>query len=146
LTILYADTSALAKLYVEESGSERMRERVATVDVVSSSILAWPEGMAMLSRRRRDGLLTAAEHERLRGQFRDDFEQLLVVGLDRRVLELVDRLVVDHPLRSADAVHLGSALFLAESGLDTEFACSDRTLLAAARAERLRSADPTARA
>jgi hypothetical protein len=68
----------------------------------------------------------------------------LIVDLDARVLELVDALVGRHPLRSADAVHLSSALVLSEAGLAVSFACSDKTLLTAARAERLSAFDPAA--
>ena len=144
MTALYADTSALAKLYVHEDGSARMLERARSAEVVSSSVLAWPETLAMLSRRRRDGLLSKREHALLRDRFHDDFGDLLVVALDGRVLEVVERLVTAHPLRSADAVHLASALMLVEAGLAVEFACADRALLAAARAERLLAFDPAA--
>jgi predicted nucleic acid-binding protein len=142
LSVLYADTSALAKVYVEEAGTRRMRERAVVSEAVASSVLAWPEALAMLARRRREGLLTAAEHDALRARFHADWLAIVAVDLDGRVLELVDQLVRDHPLRSADAVHLASALFLQESGLVVEFACCDHTLIAAARRERLPVFDP----
>lgn len=144
MTVVYVDTSALAKLYVEEAGTARMRERAAAAEVVASSVLAWAEGLAMLARRRREGLLDEAEARMLRDRFRSDFSELVTVDLDGRVLELCERLVLDHPLRGADAVHLASALVLAEAGLAVEFACSDRALMAAARAERLAAFDPAA--
>ena len=139
---LYIDTSALAKLYIEEAGSATMRARAASAEFVASSVLAWAEALATLARRRREGALSGEEHEMLRGRFTSDFGDLVAIDMDGRVLELVDRLVADHPLRGADAVHLASALFLDESGLAVEFACSDRVLLAAARAERLVAFDP----
>lgn len=144
MKVLYADTSALAKLYVAEAGTESMRLRAVGAEVVASSVLAWPETLAMLARRRREGLLSAAEHELIRDRFVGDFGDLTVVDLGGRVLELAERVLADHPLRSADAVHLASALLLTEAGLAVDFACSDRALLAAARAERLAAFDPAA--
>lgn len=142
MSILYADTSALVKLYVDEQGSAPMLELVHGASEVASSVLCWPETLATFARRQREGLLSTDERQRLADRFVDDHAALVSVALDGRVLELVQRLVVDHPLRSADAIHLASALFLAEQGLDLRFACSDRPLLAAARAERLDVVDP----
>ncbi len=144
MTALYADTSALVKLYVDELGSDAMLALVRDADTVASSVLVWPELLATLARRRREGLLDDAEHTALRAAFVRDHDALVTVRLDARVLEIVARLVTNHPLRSADAIHLASALFLAEEGLPVRFVCADRTLLGAARAERLAAVDPTA--
>ena len=140
---LYVDTSALAKLYIEEPGTAFMREHARAASLVASSVLVWPEALAMLSRRRREGLLTVEEYTSLHASFVADFSDLVVVDLDGRVLEIVDRLVAEHPLGGSDASHLASALFLQESGLAVTFACADCTLLSAARAERLQAFDPT---
>ena len=43
---LYLDTSSLVKLYVEEIGSDDVRELVAESAVVSTSIVAYPETRA----------------------------------------------------------------------------------------------------
>ena len=142
MSVLYVDTSALVKLYVEEEGAAAMRRRAVGAAFVATSALAWPEGLAMLARRRREGLLSLDEHAELRRRFHADWAAMSVVDLDGRVLEIVDRLVVAHPLRGADAVHLASALTLNEAGLLVEFACSDRGLSAAARGERLVVFDP----
>ena len=144
MSVLFLDTSALAKIYVYEEGSDPIRRRSGAAEVVASSLLAWPECLAMLARRKREGLLSEGERAALHAQFTEDFADLLVVDLDARVLEIVERLVSNHPLRGADAVHLASALLLVEAGLSVEFACCDRALLAAARAERLPAFDPGA--
>ena len=55
---LYLDTSSLVKLYVEEIGSDDVRELVAEAVVVSTSIVAYPETRAALARLRRRGDLS----------------------------------------------------------------------------------------
>lgn len=142
MSVLYVDTSALAKLYLIEAGSERMIERTRAAAAVASSTLAWPECLASFARRRREGTISADEHRALREQFVSDWSNVATIDLDGRVLEIADRLLLAHALRGADAAHLASALFLSEQGLPVEFACSDRTLLAAARSERLTAFDP----
>ncbi len=53
------DTSSLVKLYVEEVGSDEVRELVSQAAVVATSIVAYPETHAALTRLRRSGDLTA---------------------------------------------------------------------------------------
>lgn len=142
MSLLYVDTSALVKAYVTEAGTARMLARLRAAEGVASSVLVWPETLATLARRVREGLLSPSEHDALRRQFHVDHASLITVALDGRVLELVDALLLRHPLRSADAAHLASALVLVEAGIAVEFACSDRALLAAALVERLPVFDP----
>lgn len=144
MNVVYVDTSAFVKLYIQEAGTDRIRTRLGMADTVASSTLIWPETLATLARRRRESLLDTDEHERVRRQFQIDYSALVTVDLDGRVLELVDDVLCRHPLRSADAVHLASALLLAESGLSVEFVASDRPLLTAARSSRLSVFDPSA--
>jgi len=58
--ILFLDTSALAKLYIAEPGSEAMRRRISN-ELIAVSQLAYAEAHATFARRRREDLLTADE-------------------------------------------------------------------------------------
>jgi predicted nucleic acid-binding protein len=140
--ILFVDSSALVKLYVEEQGSERMRQAVAHGNPVAASDLAFAEIHAALARRRREGSLLAPEFDRLHLQLAGDWPKLTQVSIGAEILSLVPDLCARHPLRGADALHLASALHLQVGGLETTFACSDRTLLAAAASEGLATFDP----
>jgi uncharacterized protein len=139
--ILFADTSALVKLYIAEPGSERMRE-AAQGHPVAASRLAFAEIHATFARRRREGLLLASELEQLRLRFGDDWEEILQVPIGVELLHLVPGLCERNPLRGADALQLASALLLHQEGLEITFACSDRNLLDAARSEGLAIFDP----
>jgi predicted nucleic acid-binding protein len=141
--ILFLDTSALVKLYIAEPGSERMREAAGRGEPVVVSVLAFAEIHATFARRRREELMTDTELERLRLDFANDWEELKQVPIGAAVLKLVPGLCGHHPLRGADAVHLGSALLLHQEGLEVTFACSDRRLLEAAAAEGLLPFNPT---
>ncbi len=140
--ILFVDSSALVKLYVEEQGSERMRQTVAHGNTVAASDLAFAEIHAALARRRREGSLLAPEFDRLRLQLAGDWPKLTQVSIGPEILSLVPELCVRHPLRGADSLHLASALHLQVGGLEITFACSDRTLFAAAASEGLAVFDP----
>lgn len=139
--ILFADTSALIKLYIEEDGSARMAERSADA-TVAASVLAYAEVHSTFARRRRESLLTDAEHADLVAGFEDDWQGLIVVALRPAIAGLTPRLVRNHPLRGADAVHLASALTLRDAGIDVTFAGSDLRLVDAAETEGLEAFNP----
>jgi uncharacterized protein len=140
--ILFIDTSALVKLYIAEPGSESMREAAARMDPVAVSTLTFAEVHAAFARRRREGLLSAAELKQLRLRFADDWEELTQVPIGEAVLALIPDLCESYPLRGADALQLASALLFHHAGLATTFACSDQGLLKAAAAEGLATLDP----
>lgn len=52
--ILYCDTSALVKLYIEEAGSDEVREQSPSHTVIATSRIAWAEFHAALARRGRE--------------------------------------------------------------------------------------------
>lgn len=142
--ILFVDSSVLIKLYIAEPGSERMRWAATQGDTVAASRLAFAEIHAAFARRRREGLLLASEFEQLQHRFSEDWEELTQLPIGAEILTLIPGLCDRHPLRGADAVHLASALFLRQEGLEVTFACSDRQLLEAAAAEGLATLNPAA--
>lgn len=139
--ILFADTSALVKLYIDEKGSEAMARRVRE-GRVASSILAYAEIYATFARRRREELLSDDEHRASCDRFEKDWQAVIVVPMRPAVAGRVPDLVGRHPLRGADAIHLASALSLAEAGLEITFAASDARLLTATKGEGLEVFDP----
>ncbi len=52
--MLYCDTSALLKLYVEEPDSGTLKSRVAEADAIAVCRIAWAEAQAALARRARE--------------------------------------------------------------------------------------------
>ncbi len=139
--ILFADTSALIKLYIEETGSAAMAER-ARRRRIALSVLAYAEVYATFARRLREGLLTEEEHDGLANRFERDWQSVIAVPVRPALVGRVPQLVREHPLRGADAVHLASALTLREAGLDLTFAVADGRLVEAAATEDLEVFNP----
>ena len=139
--ILFTDTSALVKLYVEEAGSAEMASRAAGARM-ALSVLAYAEVHATFARRRREELFTPEELAATVERFEREWQAVLRVAVSTEVLAFVPGLCQRHPLRGADAVHLASALQLGKEGLETAFATSDARLAKAARAEGLEVFDP----
>lgn len=139
--ILFADTSALIKLYIEEDGSEAMAER-ARRSRIALSVLAYAEVYSTFARRLREALLTEEEHDDLADRFERDWQSVIAVAVRPPLIGRVPRLVREHPLRGADAVHLASALALREAGVDVTFAVADGRLVDAAGLEGLEVFNP----
>lgn len=108
--ILYLDTSALVKLYVEEDGSEEVSAAVRKASRVATSTVAYPEARATFARLERDEGITSEEHRAAVVDLDADWERLGVLDLTRNLSRFCGRLAQKHGLRGFDAVHLGSAV------------------------------------
>jgi uncharacterized protein len=139
--ILFSDTSALIKLYIEEAGSAAMAARARHARM-ALSVLAYAEVHSTFARRLREALLSEGEHAGLVERFEHDWEGVIVVPLRPALLGRIPLLVRDHPLKGADAVHLASALALHEAGLGLTFAGADGRLMDAAMKEGLEIFNP----
>ena len=141
--MIYLDTSALVKRYVREKGSDRIAETLLSADMVSTSKLAFPELLSSLARKRRSHDLSEKSFRIAVNRFEQDWRNFLVVDFHDDLLPIISRLISKHALRSADAVHLSSALWLTQSSrVPLVFCASDAQLIAAANAESLETFDP----
>jgi uncharacterized protein len=132
--ILYLDTSALAKLYLEEEFSDQVRAWTDEAEVLATSRVALAELAAAVARRHREGDLSDTDAERVRTAMLDDWEQLIVVEVnEHRAAELAFR----QSLRGFDAIHLAAALEIREAldDVPTRFSCFDARLNRAAAGE-----------
>lgn len=136
--ILYLDTSALVKLYVQETGSFQVREAVGQADLVATCRVAYVEACAAAARKRRLGELTGTEHRRFLRHLEADWERLFLMEVSDTLTRRAARLVERHPLRGYDALHLASALLLKDRvRVPVRFLCFDARLHEAAVAEGL---------
>ena len=140
----YFDTSALVKQYFREPGSAVVRALLKRGEQVFTSILTYAEAHAAFARRNREGVLSSQITRRVAQRFDKDWETYDVVLLGQEVLSLARKILYRHSLRSADAIHLASALLLARgtSQPTWEFVCADQRLREAASTEGFQPFDP----
>lgn len=142
--MLYLDSSALIKNYINETGSGAMSARIAAESAASSipfsSVLTYAEIHATLAKKARKKLLTARELRHAQTGFESDWAfGINVIPLDAGVLASIRDSVSRFPLSGADAVQLASALWLRNttqtgkaSVANLTFASSDLRLIDAA--------------
>ncbi len=137
----YFDSSALVKRFLLEKGSPVVR-RLCREGRIATATVAYAEIHSVLARKRRERHLAESDYRRASLQFDKDWNGYVLVQLVPDVLSLARDLVRRQPLRGFDAIHLASALTLkAAIGEDLAFVAADQTLLEAAQAEGLRTAD-----
>ncbi len=138
--ILYLDTSALVKMYVEEVGSADVRNKSGQAEGIATSRIAYAEARAALARKYREGGLSGSDYRLVVEELDQDWANYFAVEVSDSLVKSAGRLAEKYALRGADAIHLASAVILAkEVGRSLMFACFDGQLSSAARKERLRS-------
>jgi predicted nucleic acid-binding protein len=111
---------------VAEPGSELVRAAMAEAESWFICRIGFVETIRAI------GLAAGARATRAP---REEWPAFGTVEVDQALVEHAAALALDHDLRSLDSIHLASALVL---GLkDLRFACWDRRLRSAARAEEL---------
>ncbi|MFI5179750.1 MAG: type II toxin-antitoxin system VapC family toxin [Vicinamibacterales bacterium] len=133
---LYLDTSSLVKLYVEEAGSDEVRQDLAAADVVVTSAVAFPEARATFARLRRDGAIPPATLRAMKRDLDADWPRYLVVEPTTALCRAAGELAERYRLRGFDSIHLASFLQVAKRARpsDTHFSSFDRRLNRAASA------------
>lgn len=136
--ILYCDTSALIKRYIEEEGTAVVDRLWSASLGIATSLVAFAETLAALSRKLREGILTETEYARALKVIKADFDSFILVSITPELNAAIARLVRRYPLRGFDAIHLSAALAIRDSGdIPVQFACFDHLLNEAAMKEGL---------
>lgn len=134
----YVDTSALIKRFVAEKGSGVVQTIIRRNGPIATAKIAYVEVFAGLTRKRREGHLSASQYAYVCRQFERDWQAYIRIDLLDPILLLARDLIRRHPLRGFDAVHLASAVTLKhELGEHVVFAAADEQLLRAAKAAKL---------
>lgn len=137
--ILYLDTSALVKIYVDETKSAVVREHVKQAEGLATSRIAYAEARAAFARKRREQGLSRADYRSVVNDLDQDWADYFIVDVAESIVRAAGLLAECHALRGADAIHLASAVALSKQvGESVMFGCFDDRLAGAAGKEELR--------
>jgi uncharacterized protein len=140
--IRFFDTSALAKRYISEPGSQLVRATLRT-HPVSVARITYAEPAASVARAWRLATIDASQRDAILARLAGDFAQLRIVEIRPALVDLVPGLVLRYPLRGYDAVQLAAALTVRASGAPVELWSADAALCQAAAGEGLRVVTPS---
>jgi predicted nucleic acid-binding protein len=130
--MLYLDSSALVKRYVQEEGSKAVTSRFEQGETIYTSVLSFAEVHATIARKYRDRELSVNEKDKLVDEFLNDWLFSL------SILELTTHTMSALPTL-CEAIHLSAAFWLKDTfrlhargfertGNIVEFGVSDRRL------------------
>lgn len=121
----YADTSILVKRYVREPGSADAGRLTSAHEVVTSR-LAHVEVVSALYGKHRGGTLAPRSLTAAVARFEEERRWWTLVELVPLVLARAEDIIRRIPVRTADAIHIASALFFQEAvGIAVPFLTSD---------------------
>lgn len=139
--ILYLDTSALLKLYIDEQGSQDVRSLIGPAKAVFTHIIAYAELRAALAKAMRMKRISSGQHTALVADVDSDWLTLNIVDVDMPLVRRAGALAELFGLRGFDSIHLAAAEWLhATAGGHPEFAFAafDRGLCSGAKTIGLR--------
>jgi predicted nucleic acid-binding protein len=96
------------KLYVSETGSDRVRTLVRDAAVVATSVVTYAETRAALARLRRERALTVATFRSAKREFEEQWPSFLKLDASHALCRTAGELAEQHRLRGYDSVHLAS--------------------------------------
>lgn len=112
--IYFVDTSALLKRYLSEVGSGYLRRLLGQPDSLFYQTFLTPlEVTSALYRQHRARQLSAEDLSLfLKSYAVHSHEEFLLVPYSESVIDLANRLIARHPIRTLDSIQLASALWL----------------------------------
>ena len=131
----FFDSSAFAKRYVQEAGSQVVDSLCQEATEVALSVLCVPEILSALNRRVREGFLTDREYAEVKQYLSQDIRDTVIVNLVPQVVSACTKILEASPVRAADALQIACAL-----QWETElFASADKRQISAAKKAGLRT-------
>ena len=134
---VFLDTSAFAKRYVAEQGSDKVLELCQQADSLIVSIICFPELISTLSRLLREKKFAKMDYQKLKADAMADLADVDICQITPDVLASVVSLLETHPLRAMDALHIACALAVKPD----IFISADHRQLSAARKAGLKIVD-----
>jgi len=107
---LLVDSSAFAKRYIQEKGSEQIEGYLQKASELALSIILMPEILSGLNRRLREHILSVKDYKRLKGRLLEDVRDATVIQITPSVISHTVRLLESSSLRAMDALHVACAL------------------------------------
>jgi len=132
---LAVESSALAKRYVHEVGSDELDAFLERASTLAICVISVPEIVSGLNRLLREHALSVTGYRKAKGQFLEDVRDAIILQITPAVVSRSVQLLENNVLRAMDALHIACALEW-EAGL---FVTADKRQFYAAKKEGLKT-------
>lgn len=106
---LYLDTSALAKRYIREPGSEAVQARCAQASEILLSPLCILEMISILGRLKEERKLSEEIYQAIKKDFFEDIKEAVFLELDQDIVREAINCIERTGLRTLDSIHVATA-------------------------------------
>lgn len=125
----FFDSSAFAKRFIEESGSNEIEEICFNSESIAVSSICFPEIISALNRRLRESSISKKDYLLIKERLIEEFEHIEIINIVPEVIAKSIILLEKNSLRTLDAIHIASA-FILKSDL---FVSADKRQVIAAK-------------
>ena len=132
---LFLDSSAFAKRFVEEPGSQEVEILCSQAAELGLSVICVPEIISALNRRLREKCLSQGDYAQAKQSLAQDVRDTVVVNLAPEIIRSSIEVLETTPVRTMDALHIACAMAW---GADL-FASADHRQIAAAKTAGLKT-------
>jgi predicted nucleic acid-binding protein len=108
---IFFDSSAWAKRYIAEKGSDEIESICLKAENVTLSILCIPEIISAFTRLKREGKVTLNQYKQLQKSLYKDIEDVRLINISLEIISYAVNLIKQYPLRTLDALHIACAKF-----------------------------------
>jgi predicted nucleic acid-binding protein len=110
--LVFFDTSAFVKRYINESGTDKVLEWCDKATEIGLSGIVLPEIISAFCRLRREKRISGVQYQQLKSSLMADIEDAALCDLVPAVLAQSILSLENNVLRGMDAIHVGSAVVL----------------------------------
>ena len=107
---IFLDTSAYAKRFVEESGSEEIDSILLQGTELGLSIICVPELFSAMNRKLREKVISRSQYSKIKASLSEEIIDIDIIQLTDNVIKKTIMLLENNILRSLDAVHIACAV------------------------------------
>ncbi len=131
--ILFLDTSALVKLYVQEIHSSTVEKAVAAANDIIVSQITLAEAVSAFYYRTLKNELSTTDEPKIFKQLLEDWDTFNCVDVTEHITKEAAMLVRSRGLRGADAIQLATAAWVSREQRFVHFLAFDEKLIEAAK-------------
>jgi predicted nucleic acid-binding protein len=106
----FFDSSAFAKRYIEETGSQVVEALCGAATELALSVIGIPEVLCALNRHVRERDLSHPQYERAKENLFEDVRDAVIVNLTPDVISTCTTILESSPVRAMDALHVACAV------------------------------------
>jgi len=132
---IFFDSSAFAKRFIEESGSNDIEHICGRASSLGLSIICVPEVISAFNRRQRENTLNRIQYQQAKRHLLEDVRDADIINLTVPVIGSSIRILENGNIRAMDALHVACAI---DWNADL-FVSADKRQLTAAKKEGLKT-------